>query len=539
MYLKKVRENTMKSEKNKTLGKRFAMNMHKEAVKISLIYAIIGIAWIILSDELLEYIFKDIEIYRHFQTYKGWFYILITTLLVFSLVSRRVKLLREENQKTVTAYEKVQYLAYYDTLTGLPNRAKFEIEVSKRICINKEGHSFSIAYMDIDNFKNINDSMGHQIGDKFIIYLGECLKTEVTEPNFVARLGGDEFAILYLNISQKELLSNLDIIIKRINKSWSVENHQFYISMSIGVVSYPEDGIDSTVLLKKADIAMYCAKREGKNRVLIYTEGIKEINSRNLEIINDLQYGIDEEQFILYYQPQLNLGTGKITGMEALVRWIHPKEGFIPPGDFIPLAEESGLIYKLERWIVAKALEQKKNWEEQGFNDLIMSINLSGKTLTSGVNFGELELIIDSISVDFSNVVIEITETASISDVDIVIKHLNRLKQRGIKIALDDFGTGYSSLNYLKKFPIDIIKLDRSFIDAIHEDGIDTLLIKNILSLAHDLKFEVIAEGIETKDQLEFLKMCYCESGQGYLFGKPLSEENMFTLINNGYRFDE
>jgi diguanylate cyclase (GGDEF)-like protein/PAS domain S-box-containing protein len=435
--------------------------------------------------------------------------------------------------------EKVQQLAFYDTLTGLPNRAMFEIEINKHLSLNIARNHFTIAYIDIDNFKNINDSMGHQVGDMFLTYLGECLKSEVQEPNFVARLGGDEFAILYVRISKEELLQRIATIRQRISKTWSIENHQFYISMSVGVVSYPNDGENSTTLLKNADIAMYEAKREGKNRVLFYKENISDNNSRHLKMINNLQYGIDEEQFLLYYQPQFELKSGKIIGVEALVRWNHHEEGFISPAEFIPLAEESGQIYKLERWIVRKALEQKKVWEEQGFHDLIVSINLSGKTLTSSINFEEIEQIIAGAPVDFNKIVIEITETANISDVDIVINHLKLLKKRGIKIALDDFGTGYSSLNYLKKFPINIIKLDRSFIDAINENGIDTLLIKNILTLAHDLDFEVVAEGIETKEQLEYLRNHYCESGQGYLLSRPLPEEKIFELLENHYRYTE
>jgi diguanylate cyclase (GGDEF)-like protein len=413
----------------------------------------------------------------------------------------------------------------------------FESEVN-RYLMQEHIHNFMIAYIDIDNFKTINDSMGHQVGDLFLVYLAECLRTEVKEPNLVARLGGDEFAILFFHITKEELLEYIEVIRGRISKTWSIENYQFFISMSIGVVCYPFDGKDTTILLKNADIAMYEAKREGKNRVLFYQEKINDQNFRLMKMINELQYGIDQEQFVLFYQPQFDLNTGDINGLEALVRWIHPEDGFISPGEFIPVAEESGQIFKLERWIIAKALEQKSILEQQGFTELIMSINLSGKTLTSEINFIELEQIIVNAKVDYSKVVIEITETANISDVDIVIKHLSRLKALGIRVALDDFGTGYSSLNYLKKFPINMIKLDKSFIDAIIENGIDTLLIKNILTLAHDLDFEVIAEGIETREQLDFLKLHYCGSGQGYLLGRPAPEEKIHELLVTHFRYE-
>ncbi|MBP1755214.1 MAG: hypothetical protein H6Q59_1612 [Firmicutes bacterium] len=652
--------------------------LSNEAVAISVIYAIFGVLWILLSDMLLEQIIPDVENYKHFQTYKGWFYIFITTLMVFILIRNRMLLLKNEMHKTVTAYaklqiaheeqliteaeliyqkqfteniiteapvlivthdenkiigfnpysqkvcgyteedlrdrswmevmvtpeyrpmlqkifeeirltkqisnfefpligkdgsvvnilwnsslitspmdkkvsyfvsfgadiserkryeEKVRHLAFYDSLTGLPNRTMFESEINHYLSQEHIGN-FMIAYIDIDNFKTINDSMGHQVGDLFLTYFADCLRAEIREPNFAARLGGDEFAILFFHINREELVEYIEVIRKRITKTWSIDNYQFFISMSIGVVCYPYDGKDSNQLLKNADIAMYEAKREGKNRMLFYQEKINEENFRHMKMINNLQYGIDEEQFILYYQPQFDLATGEIIGMEALVRWIHPQEGFISPADFIPVAEDSGQIYRLERWIIATALEQKSILEQKGYPDLVMSINLSGKTLTSEINFVELEQIIAKAKVDFSKIVIEITETANISDVEIVINHLNRLKALGIRIALDDFGTGYSSLNYLKKFPINIIKLDKSFIDAINENGIDTLLIKNILTLAHDLEFEVIAEGIETKEQLQFLRDHFCGSGQGYLLGRPAPEDKIHEILVSHFRYE-
>jgi len=675
----------LEGNKEESTSKGSMMNVLKnihwssEAISITAIYCFVGVLWILLSDSILEVIIKDQEIYMIFQTFKGWFYVLVTTLMLFILIKKRLFTIKEVVGKSVETYEKlslahtelkkveaelkyqknlteniileapiiilthnemgdilstnpfaqkifgyneeemkeidwfnllipedyksnikeifseikierkfknfecpiisvggrrinilwssslltlnderigsryvsigtdiderktfeekVKYLAFYDTLTGLPNRAMFENEINKHLVLKMENNDFAIAYIDIDNFKNINDSMGHQVGDIFLKYLADCLKLEVEEPDFVARLGGDEFAILYTGKTKEHLLENIEIITKRISKTWSIQNRQFYITMSVGVVTYPMDGDNSTELLKNADIAMYEAKREGRNRVLFYKEAIQENNSWHVTMINNLQYGIEEEQFTLFYQPQYKLGTGKITGMEALVRWVHPEVGFISPAQFIPLAEETGQIYSLERWILAKALNQKKIWEEQGFKNLILSINLSGKTLTSDINFHELEHIFSQATVDYSKVVIEITETASISDVDIVIEHLDILKKLGLRVALDDFGTGYSSLNYLKKFPIDIIKLDRSFINSISEDGIDTVLIKNIIYLAHDLEFEVVAEGIETQEQLDYLKKHYCESGQGYLLSRPLPEDKIRDLLTDTYQY--
>ncbi|MGB4659834.1 MAG: bifunctional diguanylate cyclase/phosphodiesterase [Mobilitalea sp.] len=652
--------------------------VYHEAVSISLLYAAFGMIWIQLSDTAVAAIYPDINEYQDFQTYKGLFYILVTTIVLYFLIRNRIKRLKNQMNKTELTYEKlcvahadlirteneliyqkeltdniiqnapviivthdlykissinpytrklcgyegkelkldnmldsfvpkeyrdnlhsvlhdikkekqfksyespimteegklinilwttsllnttgdnqkdsfvsfgtdieerkryeekVEHMAFYDSLTGLANRIKFEIEINKYLKLDRLEAGFMIAYIDIDNFKTINDSMGHQIGDLFLTYFGECLKSEVVEPNIVARLGGDEFAIMYFGLSRDDIIGKIDAIQKRISKSWTIENHQFYISMSVGVVTYPFDGISADTLLKNADIAMYSAKSEGKNRIVFYKEDIQENNSRRIKMINNLQYGIDEEQFTLNYQPQYELSTGKMIGAEVLVRWIHPVEGFISPAEFIPLAEDSGQIYRLERWIIRKALEQKKRWELDGYEDMRLSINLSVKTLTSNINFDELDQIISSMDVDFSRVIIEITETANIQDVECVISNLNRLKRKGIKIALDDFGTGYSSLNYLKKFPIDIVKLDRSFIGAIHEKGVDTLLIKNILSLAHDLNFIVVAEGIETQEQVKYLRKHECEEGQGYLLSRPLTEEKMNILLSEKHSF--
>ncbi len=659
-------------EAKKANGKRKLSVFKNEAVIIASIYWVFGALWIILSDRILELVIPNMETYKHLQTYKGWFYILVTTLMLFFLIRDRIILLRDENKKTQGAYNKlsiahgelttakaelvfqkeltesiindapvfifthneesmislnpfaqkmcgygiedlheknwieilvpveyrdqvrkvfkgirerkqlqdyevplitkdgflinvlwnstmmssredeeghyfvsigvdinerkhyedqIEHLAYYDRLTGLPNRAKFESEINEQINRNIQGNYFMIAYIDIDNFKNINDSMGHQVGDLFLNYLGERLRDEISEPNSVARLGGDEFAILFVRMLKDEVLLKLEALIQRISRTWTIENRQFYISMSVGVVSYPFDGTDSTTLLKNADIAMYTAKREGKNRVLFYQKEIYDNNARQIKMINNLQYGIENEHFVLYYQPQFCLKTGRVLGVEALVRWIHPEEGFIPPSEFIPLAEESGQIYKLERWIVRQALRQKKQWELEGYGELEISINLSGKTLTSTINFREIEQILQEAPVNYEGVVIEITETANISDVDIVIEHLQRLRNMGIRIALDDFGTGYSSLNYLKMFPINIIKLDQSFIRAINENSVDMLLIKNILRLAHDLEFYVVAEGIETQEQLEFLRNGSCNSGQGYLLSKPVPVEMLNPLL--------
>lgn len=648
--------------------------MPYEAYKISIVYAIFGSIWIFLSDSILDFMLPDIDKYKSVQTLKGVFYIIITTLLIYFLIRRSMKLWHYEYKKKEMAYqelkhaheelvtleseliyqkklneniimeapsiiitwddtgrilsvnpfgekvsgytqeelvngpgwklitpderlylametyyeiknrdealsyegplvtkdgkivdilwssksmfnqagegdniyvsigtdieerkkyeEKIKTMAYYDTLTGLPNRFTFEQEVSRYI--REENKNFIIAYMDIDNFKNINDSVGHQAGDMFLEYFAGVVRAHIKESTFFARLGGDEFAIIYQCDSKEEIEKAAENIMDKIDKIWSYDNRLFYISVSVGIVMYPEHGDTASELLKNADIAMYASKREGRNRILFYHKGLMEDNTRYADMANYLQQGIDQEQFYLVYQPQYRLCNKKLIGAEALIRWNHPAEGYISPSEFIPIAERTGQIYRLEKWIIKKALEQKMLWEKQGFTDIQMSINLSTKTLTSDVNFTEWEQILSGYDVDFSKIVIEITETADIMDMENVIDRLNRLKKKGIRIALDDFGTGYSSLNYLKTFPIDIIKLDRSFINAITEGEVDTLLIKNILKLAGDLKYEVIAEGIENIEQMLILVGYNCENGQGFFLSKPLSVEKIRQLLEDG-----
>lgn len=516
---------------------------HNESLIIAIKYGLFSILWILLSDHFIDLLIDQSVIYRQLQRYKDWLYVFLTMILIYRLTRNSIKWIYNNFNKNIAPMdmdnteqrkyeESIKHMASYDSLTGLANRFMFENEIDKRIKKQVEKPRFAIAYMDLDNFKYINDTLGHQVGNEFLKYIGNNIKNSITVPNIVARLGGDEFAILFTEVQSKELLlESIQKIKNNISRIWSIQNQHFFVSMSIGIVIYPDNGKDSTILLKNADIAMYAAKQQGKDRILLYTENIREKNSGKIQMANKLQSGIENQEFRLFYQPQYKLDTGEIIGVEALIRWIHPEEGFISPAEFIPIAEETGQIYSIEQWIFKTALQQKKQWEEEGFHHIELSINLSAKTLISDINFKTLETLIDTFSIDYSKVSIEITETAVISNINLVINRLKKLKKKGLKIALDDFGTGYSSLTYLKELPIDSIKLDRSFIRLIPYENMDTVIVKNILSMAHDLKYQVVAEGIETKEQLEYLKEYYCESGQGFLMSKPLPIEQMNKLI--------
>lgn len=425
-------------------------------------------------------------------------------------------------------------LAYYDMLTELPNRFSFEIKVRNLINNKKDdmNKKFALLYIDIDNFKNINDILGHASGDLLLKYISNILKNHVKTPNFVARLGGDEFAIVLEDIKDRqEIIDKMQGLLKYLRRPWTIDKQEFFISYSIGIAIYPEDGEDLSILLKNSDIAMYFVKKNMKDNYCFYLPEIQEKNSKKIKMINDLRHAIDNKEFTLFYQPIINLNTGKIIGAEALIRWCNPIKGMISPMEFIPLAEENGLIHDIEKWILETALGEKKLWEDMGYSDIKISINISGKSVTRDGFVNEIKELLSKIKIKNNEVQFEVTETALMEDLNTSIKVLREIKDMNIKIALDDFGTGYSSLTYLKKLPIDIAKLDRDFIKNISEIEEDEVIVKYVIKLIHELKFKIVAEGIETKEHLEFLKLNSCDYGQGYLFSKPVDKEKFQELL--------
>jgi diguanylate cyclase (GGDEF)-like protein len=425
--------------------------------------------------------------------------------------------------------------AYFDSLTGLPklnllkNRLNDYIipDPSKK---NLETNRLALVYLDINNFNYINEAFGHKAGGEVIKHVADYLVSKADNSGLVARVARDKFALLLTDIrSNAELYEIIDdIIINGCHTSSS--DYAFYITMSAGIALYPEHGPDMNSLMKKAETAIYSAKKTGKD-INIYSDELQRNMAGQVHMAGMLQAGIEKEEFTLYYQPEYNLNTNEVIGVEALVRWPHPENGFISPEVFIPVAERSKQIYELERWIVNKALQQKEQWEKVGLEHIELSINLSGKTLESESNFQKIERIISSYQVDYSRIIFEITETVIITHVDLATERLNRLRSYGIKIALDDFGTGYSSLSHITELPIDIIKIDKSFIKSIPEGNEETVITQSILSLGRDLNYRVVAEGIETQEQLEFLKRSSCERGQGFLLCEPLPSEKVDEVL--------
>lgn len=525
-------------KENKNINHEYVNELFKKnnSFKIVLKYGIFGVSWILLSDNILYILSGDFETYKLLQTYKGWLYVIITMIFVYILIHNRDKKIREATSESLKAMNELEHMAYYDTLTGLPNRAMLASHVKKLIIQNKK---FAIALLNIDNFKYINDTVGHAAGDEYLKFMGNKLSAENVLPNMVARLGSDEFVILINDYESDDLLLHkLETIKNNMGKTWNSHAREFFISVSIGISEYPNDCNDFDTLIKNSDIAKSYAKKNGKGKILFFDESINKENLYYINMANEIQKGLDNEEFELYYQPQISLISCKVVGVEALVRWCHLNE-FIPPGEFIPVAESTGQIYELERRILRNVLIQKQKWEAAGLKGLIVSINLSSKSLLSSENFKKIKDIFLEYNMDYSDLVIEVTETAAISDINIAIERLNVLKDLGLKVALDDFGTGYSSLKHLVVLPIDIIKIDKSYVNFEYGNTKGKLISKFIVSLAHDLGFNVIAEGIETPEQLEYMKSIDSEYGQGYYLDRPMNLNKINELLLKTFKNPE
>ncbi|WP_430789144.1 sensor domain-containing protein [Virgibacillus flavescens] len=418
------------------------------------------------------------------------------------------------------AQETIEYMAYHDALTGLSNRHHFYNHLKTTLAENTT-ENLAILFFDLDRFKMINDSMGHGIGDRLLQAVSKRLIEYIGNQGELARNGGDEFLVSLLNMDQEKITIVANQILDCFTKPFYIDQYELYTTPSIGISSYPHDGDDVETLIKKADSAMYRAKRKGTNNYQFYFSNQIEKTYKKFEVEMDLRKALEQQEFELYYQPKVNLSTGKMVGAEALMRWNHPEKGFISPGEFIPRAEETGLIIPMGEWVLRTACLQAKKWQENGLPPFELSVNLSVRQLYQPNLVEMIRQVIWESGLDPKNLELEITESM-MADSDHVLKVLRQLKELGVKISLDDFGTGFSSLHYLKDAPIDKLKIDQSFIRHCTKDMNDATIVKTIIAMAHQLKLEVIAEGVETKDQLIFLQQNLCEISEGYLFSKPL-----------------
>jgi diguanylate cyclase (GGDEF)-like protein/PAS domain S-box-containing protein len=437
----------------------------------------------------------------------------------------------------VMRYEaELEYQARHDALTGLANRNLLHERLERAIANARHGNTeLWVVFVDLDRFKFVNDALGHEAGDILLKTLAERLKLAVREADTVARMGGDEFVLVLPEGSSREAgMKVIANIMEAVATPLQIQSHEFFLTCSVGIAAYPSDGGNAETLTKHADIAMYRAKELGRNTYQFYTSAMSDRNVERLEIEADLRHALERREFSLHYQPQIDMASSRIVGMEVLLRWNHPRHGMIAPSRFIALAEEMGLIIPIGAWVLRTACEQTRAWHQAGLGELRVAVNLSPRQFTQkGLAQSIAEILFDT-GLEARFLELELTESMVMSDVEHAITILRTLKKLGVQIAIDDFGTGYSSLSYLRRFPIDVLKIDQSFVRDItlEEDG--AVIVRTIISLAHSLRLKVIAEGVETAEQLAYLDAHRCNEVQGYLCGRPIAASEFETLIQKG-----
>ncbi|HWU78243.1 MAG TPA: EAL domain-containing protein [Rhodanobacter sp.] len=428
--------------------------------------------------------------------------------------------------------ERIQYLANFDALTGLPNRNLLADHLQYAISLAKRGDGhLAVMFIDLDRFKEINDTLGHSVGDAFLVEVSARLKNVLRESDTASRLGGDEFILVLPDTDAQMAAKIVDKLLDAIALPYQVEHYALIVTASIGIAIYPHDGESLESLLRSADTAMYRAKEDGRNGYRFFTAEMQAEATRHMQLVNAMHRALEQDQFHLHYQPQFSLDDGRIIGMEALLRWEHPELGAISPVEFIPVAEDCGLILPIGEWVIRAAVRQLKQWVDRGVPAMVMAVNLSA------VQFRHRSLpdLVSSILADArlpaESLELELTESVAMHDPQEAIEVMNKLHERGIRMSIDDFGTGYSSLSYLKKFRVYKLKIDKSFIQDISTDGEDRAIVAAVISMSRSLGLKTIAEGVETAEQLEFLHEQCCDEAQGYYFSKPLPVAQMDTLL--------
>ncbi|WP_395406950.1 putative bifunctional diguanylate cyclase/phosphodiesterase [Pseudoduganella sp. UC29_106] len=424
------------------------------------------------------------------------------------------------------AEERIHHLAYYDALTNLPNRSLLTKLVDQALTVaQRSKQTGCVMFIDLNRFKMINDTLGREVGDALLCEVAQRFRVALRDQDIVARLGGDEFAIGLFDISQHYEASMVaQKLLQALTAPFIIDGHDLRVGASIGISVYPQDGQDAETLLRLADIAMYRAKQGGDSdaeNVAFYSQDMNQGMQERMRIESGLRQALGNGQLLLHYQPKYSIATGQIIGAEALVRWKHPERGLVPPAEFIPLAEATGLVVQVGEWVLEAACAQAQRWKEMGLPPIRLAVNVSAREFTSSLP-GRVMETLKRYGLEPSWLELEITESTLMHNIDRVIGIMDRLTALGITLSLDDFGTGYSSLSYLKRFPIDTLKIDRSFTTGIPTDTNDCAIASTIISIAQQLRHKVIAEGVETVEQLAFLKDSGCDEVQGYLFSRPL-----------------
>ena len=429
--------------------------------------------------------------------------------------------------------EKVNYLSLYDALTGLPNQNFFKSSCERELSAARNGgRKLAAIFLSVDRFKKIYETLGHEAGDKLLREIGSRLTNCVREDDTLAYFGGDEFALLLRQVSGAQSAVKLvGRVLEALKPAFNLDGQELFVSASLGISLSPDDGADGQTILKNAAAALDRAKQQGGGHFQFYTADMNATALKRLSLENDLHRALEHKEFVVHYQPQVSAETGRLTGMEALVRWQHPELGLVSPADFIPLAEETGLIVPLGDWVLRTACAQNRAWQEAGFAPVQVAVNFSPRQFQQPELVEQVRRALGETGLDPSYLDLELTESSIMKDAELTIRTLHQLKETGVRVCIDDFGTGYSSLSYLKRFPIDILKIDISFVRNSTTDPKDAAIVEAIITLAHSLNLKVIAEGVETEEQLKFLRSLGCDEVQGYLFGTPLPTEALRQIL--------
>lgn len=423
--------------------------------------------------------------------------------------------------------ERLEYMAYYDELTDLPNRNFFIKKVKEAISsATKTNEQFAVYFADLDYFKQINETLGYEFGDKLLKACSERLRSFVQTDTFLARIEGDKFLILHRNIQkQAKAIQFVEKIISAFSEAIEIEGYEIYISISIGISIFPQSGKSATDLIRHANSAMYVIKGDHRRHYHLFEESISNRFKMMLTMENDLRKALKNGEFELHYQPQKSLASNKVVGVEALLRWNHPGKGNIPPRDFIPLAEKTGIILEIGDWVLEEACKQNKQWQDQGYDPIVVSVNLSAKQFHQHILVEKVKNVLKKTGLDPAYLELEITESMAMTNEKYILKTMQCLQNLGVVVSIDDFGTGYSSLKYLSLFPINKLKIDKIFMDTNQIQN--QAIVKSIINMSHSLNMEVIAEGVETAEQLLFLRKENCDQMQGFYFSKPVPAKQL------------
>jgi diguanylate cyclase (GGDEF)-like protein/PAS domain S-box-containing protein len=432
----------------------------------------------------------------------------------------------------------IRQMAYYDSLTGLPNRNLLNDRLAVALAnASRNNQKVAIFFLDLDHFKTINDSLGHEAGDQLLQQVSLRIRKIMRKQDTIARMGGDEFIVLIPGLLDTDHTARLaEKILDAITPVFKIGENELYVGCSIGISIFPDDGMEIKTLLKNSDLAMYRAKEKGRNTFQLYTPSMNFKAMERLAVEKNLRKALDREEFELYYQPKVDLKSGQIAGMEALIRWDSPELGLVMPDQFIPIAEETRLIIQLGHWVLVTACRQARLWQEAGLPQIPISVNLSVVQFTHPNLVSEIDKVLKQMKIPAHQLELEITESVLMQDTTLAVSILNKLSQLGIKISIDDFGTGYSSLNYLKNLPLDYLKIDQTFIKDFSLQA-NSAITKAIVTLAQSLNMKTIAEGVETEEQRKFLAELNCDVAQGYLFSKPISNDMVDELLRSGKKF--